>query len=39
MEVSELVDFWFLEVFRAVILVFGVLAGLWFINNAVGSGD
>jgi hypothetical protein len=39
MEVSELVNFWFLEVFRAVILVFGVLTAFWFINNAVGGGD
>jgi len=39
MEVSELVSFWFLEVFKAVILVFGVLTALWFINIAVGGGD
>jgi hypothetical protein len=39
MEVSELVNFWFFEVFKAVILVFGVLAGFWLINNAVGGGD
>jgi hypothetical protein len=39
MEVRDLVDFWFLEVFRAVIFVFGFLAGFWFINTAVGGGD
>jgi hypothetical protein len=38
-EVNELVSFWLLEVFRMVILVFGLLAGLWIINNAVGGGD
>jgi hypothetical protein len=37
MEVSDLVNFWMLEVFKAVILVFGVLAGFWFINNVVGG--
>jgi len=39
MEVSDLASFWFLEVFRTVILVFGVLTGFWFISNAVGGGD
>jgi hypothetical protein len=39
MEVSDLVNFWFLEVFRAVILVFGVLTAFWFISNALGGVD
>jgi hypothetical protein len=39
MEVSDLVNFWMLEVFKAVIVVFGVLTAFWVINNAVGSGD
>jgi hypothetical protein len=39
MEVSDLVNFWMLEVFKAVIVVFGVLAGFWIIGNAVGGGD
>jgi hypothetical protein len=40
MEVSELVNFWLFEVFRAVILVFGVLTAFWIIANAVlGGGD
>jgi hypothetical protein len=39
MEVSDLVNFWMLEVFKAVIAVFGVLAAFWVINNAVGGGD
>jgi hypothetical protein len=38
-EVNELVSFWLLEVFKLVILVFGLLAALWIINNAVGGGD
>jgi hypothetical protein len=39
MEVSDLVNFWLLEVFRAVILVFGVLTAFWIISNALGGGD
>jgi hypothetical protein len=39
MEVNELVSFWLLEVFKMVILVFGLLTALWIINNAVGGGD
>jgi hypothetical protein len=38
-EVSELVNFWMLEVFKAVIVVFGVLTAFWVISNAVGSGE
>jgi hypothetical protein len=38
-EVNDLVHFWLLEVFKMVILVFGLLAALWIINNAVGGGD
>jgi hypothetical protein len=39
MEVSELVSFWLFEVFRLVIIVFGLLVAFWVINNAVGGGD
>jgi hypothetical protein len=39
MEVNELVNFWFFEVFKAVILVFGVLTAFWVIGSAVGGGD
>jgi hypothetical protein len=38
-EVNDLVHFWLLEVFKMVILVFGLLTALWIINNAVGGGD
>jgi hypothetical protein len=39
MEVSELVNFWLFQVFRAVILVFGVLAAFWIIGSAVLGGS
>jgi len=38
-EVSELVNFWLLEVFKLVLLVFGILVAYWVINNVVGGGD
>jgi hypothetical protein len=39
MEVSELVNFWMSELFKTVIVVFGVLTGFWVISQAVGGGD
>jgi lipopolysaccharide export LptBFGC system permease protein LptF len=39
MEVSDLVNFFLSELFKMIILVFGILTGFWIINNAVGGGD
>lgn len=35
--VEDLVNFWLYEVFKTIIIVFGVLVALWLINQAMGE--